>query len=415
MYNDYKKKQRWFSLTEIILVVSILMILGSIAISAYSVHTRTARDASRIKQSQEVADAFDIYAVSKKLPQPEDAVDVLVNGTLVWYQWYASEEILARLNFFNGGLDPLDRNYKNRRKKNPYTYYLTKDLKNAQLLVFLEDSSNIISFLPEAHAADYSNRIPKVSGKKLGVLTHNTLNTPIQEIDTIRAAGELDIGITTNFYTAHISDDRKITGNFNQLAASTPFASCRRIAESWKRSGWNKMYRINPDGNEYIDVYCDMDIANGWWMLIGSKSSAWDQEKWNLWTVRVTEGSNANVSIPNDQILNWFTEAMACSSENCWKWDMSDVFRECIRSNCYTPESDINNLVRVKWTSWFSLWTTDTIKYNDASSLEYMFSLYNTGTSFSSPALWAWSDRVDADWDGTWSWWVRDQWHLYIR
>ena len=415
MYNHYKNKQRWFSLTEIILVVSILMILGAISISAYSVHAKTARDASRIKQSQEIADALKLYGVTKKLPQPEDSVDILVNGTLVWYQWYASEEILERLNFFNGWLDPLDRSYKNRRKKNPYTYYLTKDLKNAQLLVFLEDSSNIVSFLPQAHAADYSSRTPKVSGKKLWVLTHNTLNTPVQEIDTVKAAGELDIGITTNFYTAHISDDRKVTGNASVLAASTPFASCRRIAEAWKRSGWNKLYRINPDGNASIEVYCNMDIANGWWTLIGSKSSSWDQEKWILGAIRVTQWSNANMSIPDDQTLNWFSEAMACSSDNCWKWDISDVFRECIRSNCYAPETDINNLVRVRWTSWFSIWTTDTIKYNDASDLGYMFSLYNNGSSFSSPAVWAWNERVNSDGDWIWPWQVRDEWNLYIR
>ena len=414
MYNNYKKKQKGFSLTEIILVVSILMILGSISISAYSVHTRTARDASRIKQSQEVADAFDVYSVTRKLPTPEDSVEILINGTLVWYQWYASEEILEKLNFFNGWLDPLDRNYKNRRKKNPYTYYLTKDLKHAQLLVFLEDSSNIISFFPQVQAADYSSRIPKVSGKKLWVLTHNTLNTPVQEIDTVKVAGELDIGTTTNFYTAHISDDRKITGDYTMLPASIPFASCRRIAEAWKRSGWNKMYRVNPDGNGYIEVYCDMDVANGWWTLIGSKSSPWDQEKWTLWDVRVTKWSNANVTIPDDQVLNWFTEAMACSSENCWKWDISDVFRECLRSNCYTPETDTNNLVRVKWTTGFSLWTTDTIKYLD-SDAGYMFSLYNSGSSFATPAVWAWSSRVDADWDWSGAWWVRDEWHLYIR
>jgi len=363
MHNYYKKQKRGFSLTEIILVVSILMILGSISISAYSVHARTARDASRIKQSQEIADALDVYGVTKKLPVPEDSVEIFVNGTLVWYQWYASEQILERLNFFNGWLDPLDRNYKNRRKKNPYTYYLTKDYKHSQLLVFLEDETNIVSFLPQAHAADYSSRIPKVSGKKLGVLTHNTLNTPVQEIDTVKAAGQLDIWITTNFYTAHISDDRKITGNATFLTASTPFASCRRIAEAGKRSGWNKIYRVNPDGNEYVEVYCNMDVANGWWTLVGSKSS---------------------------------------------------VFRECLRSNCYAPQSDTNNLVRVKWNNGFSLGTTDTVKYNDASS-EYMFALYNNGSSFATPAVWAWSDRVDSDWGGTWSWSVRDEWNLYLR
>ena len=414
MHNYYKKQKRGFSLTEIILVVSILMILGSISISAYSVHARTARDASRIKQSQEIADALDVYGVTKKLPVPEDSVEIFVNGTLVWYQWYASEQILERLNFFNGWLDPLDRNYKNRRKKNPYTYYLTKDYKHSQLLVFLEDETNIVSFLPQAHAADYSSRIPKVSGKKLGVLTHNTLNTPVQEIDTVKAAGQLDIWITTNFYTAHISDDRKITGNATFLTASTPFASCRRIAEAGKRSGWNKIYRVNPDGNEYVEVYCNMDVANGWWTLVGSKSSAWDQEKWAFWTVRVTKWSNAHVHIPDDQILKWFTEAMACSSDNCWKWDISDVFRECLRSNCYAPQSDTNNLVRVKWNNGFSLGTTDTVKYNDASS-EYMFALYNNGSSFATPAVWAWSDRVDSDWGGTWSWSVRDEWNLYLR
>ncbi len=413
MYKNDIKITKGFSLTEIILVVSVLMILASVAVSSYSTHTRTARDASRIKQSQEIADAFGVYGVYKKLPQPEDSVDILVNGTLIGYQGYASEDILNKVDYYNGWLDPLDRNYKNRRKKNPFTYYITKDSKHAQLLVFLEDEESNIWLIPSVHAADYTSRTPKVSGKLLGVLTHNTLNTPVQEIDVVKSAGELDIGITTSFFTAHISDERKITGNFEVLAASTPFASCRRLSDIWKATGWDKVYRVNPDGNGYVEVYCDMDTANWWWTLIGSKASDWDQVKWTFWNLRVTIWSDANVSIPNDQTLNGFSEVMACSYDNCWKWDLSDAFKQCLRSNCYTAVEDINNLVRVKWSTGFSLWTTDRVKYNDSLNAAYMFGVYKLGNA--SPSLLASTQRANSNWDGIGDWDVRDKWDLYVR
>ena len=415
MNNNFKIK-KGFSLTEIILVVSIIMILTSIGIASYSSHTKTARDSSRIKQSQEIADAFQVYGLTKKLPQPDDAVSILVNGEVIWYQWYAGEDIMDKIDYYGWWLDPIDKNYKNRRKQNPFTYYMTKDFRHAQLMVFLEDTENI-SFFPvdKTHAADYTYRTPKVSGKKLWALTHITLNTPVQEIDYIKVSWQLDIWITTDFFTAHISDERKITWNSSVLTASAPFSSCKRLSDIWKWTWGDKIYRVNPDGSGYIDVYCDMDVANWGWTLIWSKISGVDQTKWIFGTLRVDKWDNANVSIPQDQILNWFSEAMACSSENCWKWDISDTFKECLRSICDDTTSDVNTLVRVKWTNGFALWETDSVWYNNGSDLSYMFAVFNNASGYSSPAVWAWNQRVNADGDWTWAWGARDAWYLYLR
>jgi hypothetical protein len=54
-------------------------------------------------------------------------------------------------------------------------------------MAFLEEETNITTQLNLANsvqAVDYSDRIPTIYGKKLGILT-NDQNTPIQEIQTI--------------------------------------------------------------------------------------------------------------------------------------------------------------------------------------------------------------------------------------
>lgn len=413
MKNNFIHNKKWFSLTELILVVSIIAIISSLGIIAYSQHAATARDASRIKQSEEISSGLELYSLNKKLPTPEDAVDILLNGVLIWYQWYATQNILELIDFYDGGTDPIDRKYNNRKEKNPFTYYMTKDGSHAQMLVFLE-SNDSVSFFPQTYALDYTWRIPRVAWSNLGVLTDQEFNSPVQEISTLLGVGSLDIWTTNEFYVAHISNQEKIQGDSSSLPAAYPYSSCRRLDDIWKGNG-NKVYRVDPSWAWYINVYCDMETAEGGWTLIWSKSSGGDQTKWNFGEVEVTLWSNTNVNIIDDTILDGLSEAMACSSENCWKWELSDTFKGCLRDGCPSSVIDINNLVRVRGTTGFSLWETDRIWYNNTSQDSYMFAAFPAGWTYDSPSVGSWNLRVnmDGDWISAWSEW--DEWNLYVR
>ncbi len=275
-----------FTLVELIVVVTILAILATIWFVSYSSYLIWVRDTNRIAQMTKMSDGLNLYSTRNALPIPEDYVEVQINGSLIWYQWYAGSSVLETIEYEKGGVDPKDNTY--------FTYYLTKDRKYFQLLWFLEEWSDLksytsssmrwkperqgeLSLVNRVYANTYSERIPTVVWKKLWVLTDD-LNTPIQEIWTISTAWFLDITPSTTWYTAYLTDERYMTDW--ELVKASPIAHCKRIREaSGARSNW--FYDINPDGNELIRVYCDMRTdGGGWTALVRINPSIKNSNEW---------------------------------------------------------------------------------------------------------------------------------------
>nr|MDD3720451.1 fibrinogen-like YCDxxxxGGGW domain-containing protein [Candidatus Gracilibacteria bacterium] len=258
---SYKVKA--FTLVELVVSLTIITILGIIGFVSYQGYIYGARDTNRLSQLAAIYDGLETYKTRNYLPLPENNISVLANGGIVGYQGYMGKNNLEIISYNKGGIDPKDKNY--------FTYYVTQDKKYFQLLGFLEDISNKQVFkspLNRATAFDYSSRFPVVIGKKLGILTEKDTNTPIQDINSIKSAGFLDIGLTTNEYTAHYSDTSSITGDSSVLIKTLYNSSCKRLKEAGCSEG-DGLYVIDPTGNNPFQVYCDMSIDGGGWTLVG--------------------------------------------------------------------------------------------------------------------------------------------------
>ncbi len=270
-----------FTLVELIVVVTILAILATIWFVSYSSYLIGVRDTNRIAQMTKISDALNLYSTRNALPIPEENVEVQINGSTVWYQWYAGNSVLESIEFEKGGKDPKDNSY--------FSYYLTKDRKYFQLLGFLEEWSDLTSYTPRSipplsgegrvYANSYSERIPTVLGKKLWILT-DTDNTPIQEIWTIVSDWELNITNTTTWYIAHMSDEYSLTDS--SLMTINPVANCKRIKQM-RWSSQDGTYTINPEGNNPFKVYCDMTTDGGWWTYVTMQASTTPTNLFDLW------------------------------------------------------------------------------------------------------------------------------------
>jgi len=194
-----------FTLVELIVVITIVWILSTVGFVSYSGYLTGARDSNRFSQLTKLSDSLQTYAASKTLPLPDDYVEITSSGSenIIAYQGYVWVDVLETIDYTNGGKDPKDDSY--------FTYYLTKDRKSLQLLALMEDSTSVaLKGNNELYAADYSERFPKVYGKKLWVLVSaddSTLNTPVQEISTvINGSGYLDVFHTNNRYKSYIDE-----------------------------------------------------------------------------------------------------------------------------------------------------------------------------------------------------------------
>jgi len=292
------KKHRnlfWFTLVELIVVITIVWILSTVWFVSYSGYLTWARDSNRVSQLTKLSDSLQVYAASKTLPLPDDYIDITASWTVIAYQWYVWVDVLETIDYTNWGRDPKDDSY--------YTYYLTKDRKSLQLMAMMEEQQSIALKPIWEINANYEDRYPKVFGRKLWVLTYSDdidpslANTPVQEVPAISWVWELDIVLTDTVFTANITDAPfdKITWTWASLASVNQNASCKRIKQTgWAWNSW--IYTISPIWED-LQVYCEMDIQWGGWTLV-ARSVVW-------WTSMILWNSAWNVTDNTSVYVLW--------------------------------------------------------------------------------------------------------------
>lgn len=263
----FQGKKSAFTLVELIVVITIVWILSTIGFVSYSNYLTGARDSNRISQMVKITDSMQVYSATKSLPLPDNKIDITASwaSNIIWYQGKVWVDVLEAIDYSNGGEDPKDKNY--------FTYFLSKDRKSMQILTFLEEPSTS-AFINSAYAVDYTDRFPKVYGKKLGVLLSNadaTKNTPAEDLGLTTIDVVLTTG-STGSYIAYISDDTQITGTGTLLKEMIPNGSCKRIKETGGGST-NGIYDIQPSGTTEKKAYCNMEEAGGGWTLIARSKS----------------------------------------------------------------------------------------------------------------------------------------------
>ncbi len=262
-----------FTLVELIVVITIVWILSTVGFVSYSGYLTWARDSNRISQLTKLSDSLQVYAANKTLPLPDNYVEITESWSILAYQWEVWVDVLETIDYTNWGKDPRDDSY--------YTYYLTKDRNNLQLMAFMEEQQSVLSFIwNQALAIDYTDSFPRTYGKDLWILIEPITNTPIQDSSSVVNA--LDIKNTFEEYVMHVN------------SSSYTWTGSRLI---------NLHYYYNLDRNDFIAE----DEVPGWF----------------VWGV------------------TWIEFLIAACNDNRWKYivvDAKDVI-ENSGSNLYFQES----------------------------------------------------------------------------
>lgn len=201
---------KWFTLVELIVVVTILAILSTVWFASYTSHLSWVRDTTRINQLSLIRENLDIYWRNKKFPIPDNYIEIKANGSVIWYQWYVWDSVLNDIKLQEWWKDPMDDTY--------YTYYLKKNKKSFQLLAFLEEeeiletnNKNLFSINTHANSIDYEDRYTKVIWDKLWVILEPWTNTPAQEVTSLISNWFLDVWTTTETHKLVYSNTESIT------------------------------------------------------------------------------------------------------------------------------------------------------------------------------------------------------------
>jgi type II secretory pathway pseudopilin PulG len=250
----------WFTLVELIVVITILSVLSTIWFVSFTWYWISARDSVRLADIHSIQKSLWIYKLkNSRYPIPEDKVDVTASGITLNYQWYAGKQVLWSIWVHWGWVDPLTQEY--------YTYATNANRVKYQLLSYFEKEENGWSqaFNRQTTYASLVDRYPKLSWDKVWIVINNTTKEPLQE-----SWMNIDITQPTSTYEVYISDTEVVTWDNVSLWVIYSKSSCKRLKEN-DSTLLDGTYMIDPlaDGNE-IEVYCDMTTDWWGWTLISS-------------------------------------------------------------------------------------------------------------------------------------------------
>jgi len=193
------KNQKAFTLVELIVVITILAILWTIAFISLQWYSKDTRNSVRLSDLSNIDKMLSIKIVeSWKVPMPDSKIDITASGTTFIYQWNAWERVLEVLWVSNWWKDPKDEIY--------YTYATNISLNKYQLIWFMEwDAIADNSFVNNSYAVtDLTERSIITKWDELWILLDATTNVPL--------VNGIDVANTATSYKAVFEEDILIEG-----------------------------------------------------------------------------------------------------------------------------------------------------------------------------------------------------------
>ena len=121
-----------FTLVELIVVITILAILGTIAFISLQWYSRDARDSTRISDLSAMKTGIELFHLwAGKYPNPTDTFNVEYSWSTVWSQWLFGDTTTANV-------DKLDKKPVDPLTEKEYTYSVTNTKQEYQLSWLLE-------------------------------------------------------------------------------------------------------------------------------------------------------------------------------------------------------------------------------------------------------------------------------------
>ncbi len=169
---------KWFTLVELVVTISVLAILATVAFIWYAGYITNARDSTRDSDLKTLESGLNLYlSKSATYPLPESYTTITASWTTIRYQWLFWKSILSLIDFWNvkqwWGTDPKTKEY--------YGYVVNSNKKDYQIAGYFEKQfAYNNSILPQANAI-YKWAYIRSVWDDLWFIVDNTTKKPIHE------------------------------------------------------------------------------------------------------------------------------------------------------------------------------------------------------------------------------------------
>lgn len=316
-------KKHWFTLVELIVVITILAILWTIAFISLQWYSLNARDWVRISDMKNIAKWLSLqYAKIWVYPKPEKASTITASWLTIRYQWLAWANVLSFAWLWNlsqwGGRDPKSLEY--------YTYITDWRMSQYNIVGYFETWDSILynKLIPKV-SASYSWWLMKTLGANLWMIYESASSIPIHEK-----------------YPEWITIDIKTSPTLYKVRFSI-------IDEvEWT---WNVLYTAFYNRDRYL--LNDKDLAK----LDDSLVWYWDMESTvTTWSILAIKDFSKNGNL--GYCYNWWALI------NCWSagwpliqdWSMSFDWNDHIQVNKNVYTNSMTVLMKIRPTVFDSNW-----------------------------------------------------------
>lgn len=309
--NTKNKKIYWFTLVELIIVITILSILATIAFFYFSWYASKARDSKRVSDLKNIQTAIDLKLVTTwKTPTPDKFVNIKSENDLIWYQWEIWENVVTFLNMSNNLKDPLT--WEN------YFYTTNKSNSKAQTVALLEWENNIWTW--------NTLKTPIYSWEPVWLILDNN-NNPIHKNNTVLTNKEFN----TLTWTLVNTDIKVVLWQSTNLYK--PFIIWWQLLQLSKSSSF--LAPTNCPLN-FIPVPWNSDLWQPWF-CVGKYEASFE-----------TNNESKLLTLPWKDVATKFdTVGELCYWNWAWYWVMTLMQRLTIARNIENVDSN--------W-SWWKVW-----------------------------------------------------------
>lgn len=154
MHISYRKNRKWFTIVELVVAMTILLVLTGLWFYSYTQNVVDARDSVRVSDIASVTSQLKLYKKARwAYPLPWDSFNLLNNGRIVAIQWVLNENVT---------LTTLDKIPKDPSIGIPYSYSVTRNKQEFELALTLESSDTGTALLEWDYKTVSINVLPTI-------------------------------------------------------------------------------------------------------------------------------------------------------------------------------------------------------------------------------------------------------------
>lgn len=342
-----KKQQiKWFTLVELIIVITILAILWTMAFVYFNWYSSNARDATRLTDMSNIWKALSLNVIqSWMVPLPDNSIQVKSDWIITWYQWDLWKTTSQVLKISWNIKDPLTGDN--------YTYFSNSNLSNWQVVAFLESWNE---------SSDYKQKKILYWWEPIWLIL-DTDNNPINKNSSVISQWYFD-----TLTWAYATWDIKVVFNSTPYTYK-PFIVWGQLLQMSKWKSFNAPTRCPIN---FIPVPWNKDLWQPWFCAWKYEAS-WENLTWS--TLLTKPGTIPANNFDYAVYLTWLCQ---------WNWagyhNMTLMERITIARNI---ENQSKN-----WSSWI-VWSG------------YIFT-WNSGDSYTGFSTWVflktwpiWNNSID--------------------